>query len=147
MNRAAAMVLLLAIASSWGGCTQSVSDRNLVLVDPAEARQLMEDRRKLLGGVERGACVDPRGEAAYLKGHIPGAIHLPFQKVSSENKKLREYDVLIVYGDDYNDPLANGMSKRLIELGFKEVRTLRGGLRAWTEAGLELESSKPETGR
>ena len=147
MNRAAAMVLLLTIASSWGGCSQSVSDRNLVLVDPAEARQLMEDRRKLLGGVARGACVDPRGEAAYLKGHIPGAIHLPFQKVSSDNKKLREYDVLIVYGDDYNDQLANGMSKRLIELGFKEVRTLRGGLRAWTEAGLELDSGQPATGR
>ena len=33
----------------------------------------------------------------------------------------------------------DGMSKRLLELGFKDVRTLRGGLRAWTDAGFEVE--------
>jgi 3-mercaptopyruvate sulfurtransferase SseA len=32
------------------------------------------------------------------------------------------------------------MSKRLMELKHKDVRTLRGGLRAWADAGLELDT-------
>jgi rhodanese-related sulfurtransferase len=141
---AAAALLTLALAWVPAGCATSISDRNLTMVDPAETRRLLEERRSLLGlgGTSRGACVDPRDEAAYRKGHIPGAIHLPFELVSTDNRALRNYDVLIVYGDDYNDERAIGMSKRLMELGFKEVRTLRGGLRAWTEAGMDLQKGE-----
>jgi rhodanese-related sulfurtransferase len=35
------------------------------------------------------------------------------------------------------------MSKTLIELGFDDVRTLRGGLRAWEDAGFEVEKGIP----
>ncbi len=139
---AAAVLLVLALAGPEGGCAPAISDRDLTMVDPTETRRLLEERKALLGlgGVVRGACVDPREEAAFVKGHIPGAVHLPFERVSTDYKTLKPYDVLIVYGDDYNDQRAIGMSKRLMELGFKEVRTLRGGLRAWTEAGLDLQT-------
>jgi 3-mercaptopyruvate sulfurtransferase SseA len=121
---------------------RKISDRDLVLIDSAEALDLVEGRKKLLGlaGASTGAWVDPRGEGAYREGHIPGAINLPFQHVTDERRRVEGYDVLIVYGDDYRDPIADAMSKRLMELGFKDVRTLRGGLRAWTDAGFELET-------
>ena len=51
---------------------------------------------------------------------------------------------MIVYGNDYNDPVADGMSKRLIELGHKDVRTLMGGLRAWKADGYAVESGDPK---
>ncbi len=123
------------------GCTKQISDRNLVLIDPSEATEIAEGRKRLFGlaGTASAVWVDPRSARAFRQGHIPGAISLPFQNLSTESDRLKGYDVLIVYGDDYDDELARGMSKRLMELGFKDVRTLRGGLKAWTRAGYELE--------
>ncbi len=147
-RRGAIAVLMAIIAWPAAGCaSHKVSDRDLVLVDPAEAIELVGGRKKLLGlaGNSAGAWVDPRGPSAFRSGHIPGAINLPFQDVAAEHHKLRQFDVLIVYGDDYRDPKANGMSKRLLELGFKNVRTLRGGLTAWTEQGNSLESGFPSS--
>ena len=77
-------------------------------------------------------------------GHIRGAVSLPFSRVSTDYPILHQYDTVIVYGKDYNDPVAEGMSKRLIELGVSDVRTLRGGLRAWESAGNELATGKPD---
>lgn len=145
MNTGLPMILLAALLAMPVGCTRSISDRNLNLVDPAEAVVLVEGRKKLLGlaGTMTGVWVDPRGDRAYREGHIPGAIHLPFQELAVQQQRLRGYDVLIVYGTSVKDDLAAGMSKRLLELRFKDVRTLRGGLRAWTRAGFELETGDP----
>jgi rhodanese-related sulfurtransferase len=137
------VVLAAAAAGTISACMErKISDRDLVLIDSTEAIELVGKRKKLLGlaGTSTGVWVDPRGERAYREGHVPGAISLPFQNVSDERRRLEGYDVLVVYGDDYEDPIAKAMSKRLMRLGFADVRMLRGGLRAWTEAGLELET-------
>ena len=140
---AVAIILLAASVGSMSACLErKISDRDLVLIDSTEAMELVEGRKKLLGlaGASTGAWVDPRSERAYREGHIPGAINLPFQYVTDQHQRLEGYDILIVYGNSYKDPIAEAMSKRLMELKFKDVRTLRGGLQAWTEAGLELET-------
>ena len=149
MNTRLLLIVLAMLLAVPVGCTKSISDRNLILVDPDEAIVLVEGRKKLLGlaGTKTGVWVDPRGGRAYRQGHIAGAIHLPFQELAVQQEQLRGYDVLIVYGTSVKDDLADGMSKRLLELGFKDVRTLRGGLRAWTRAGFELETgdTPPDT--
>jgi rhodanese-related sulfurtransferase len=142
-GRALAATLLAAAGQAATGCGEKkFSDRDLVLVGVEEAIEAVGTRKKLLGlaGETTGAWVDPRSERAYREGHIPGAISLPFQYVTTRRRVLDGYDVLVVYGDDYDDPVADGMSKRLMELGFKDVRTLRGGLLAWKSAGFELET-------
>jgi rhodanese-related sulfurtransferase len=122
------------------GCTTRTSARSLVFVDPVDAEQLLVPRKGALGlGREKHvAWIDPRPEHRFAEGHIDGAISLPFPRVAEGHGALRVYDILIVYGDDYNDPLAEAMSKRLIELKHADVRTLRGGLRAWQGAGHEV---------
>jgi 3-mercaptopyruvate sulfurtransferase SseA len=129
--------LLLALAA---GCQSRTSDRSLVFIDPPDVDRIVNTRKGPagLGGQRAVAWVDPRPEARFAEGHIEGSINLPFPRVSDEHHKLAAYDILIVYGDDYNDPLADGMSKRLIELGHRDVRTLRGGLRAWSSSGRDL---------
>jgi 3-mercaptopyruvate sulfurtransferase SseA len=139
------LLVTVAVVLAAGCSGKSISDKDLVLVDPDEGMELVEGRKKLLGlaGTESAAWVDPRSGRKYRDGHIPGAIHLPFQKLADEEDRLSGYDVLIVYGDDFKDPLADGMSKRLLEMGFRDVRTLRGGLKAWTRADLEVETGDP----
>ncbi len=127
------------------GCSSDTSDRALIFIDPPQAEELMGSRKLLgLGGSRAGVWVDPRQLTAYVEGHIPGAVHLPFQDVSTEHTMLEGYDFIVVYGDGYNDTLSLAMSKRLISLGYSDVRTLRGGLRAWTADGNALETGPPK---
>jgi 3-mercaptopyruvate sulfurtransferase SseA len=134
---------LIALVALIAGCgTPTTSQRSMVFVDPPQAQDVMNSRRGILGlGGERSATwLDPRSPDAFARGHIAGAINLPFGRVTTDHETvLAGYDLIIVYGDDYNDPIAEAMSKRLLNLGYKDVRTLRGGLRQWTNEGFELE--------
>lgn len=136
--------LLIAAALSILSCQKSkTSDRSLTWVDAATAQQLSEGERKLIGKRAEAAFVDCRSPTEYAAVHIPGAISLPFQDVSGEHaRKLAGRRILIVYGRDYGDPKADAMSKRLIELGYTDVRTLSGGLLAWKNAGYPVDESE-----
>ncbi len=147
VQRVAAAVAAIAVSLAVVGCKNTTSDRDLVLVNPIDAQELVQGQAKLLGlaGTTAGTYVDPRSERDYRIGHIPGAISLPFQDLSKQKSKLDGYDVLIVYGDGYNDAKANAMSKSLLQMGFDNVQTLRGGLRAWTSAGYTLDTGSGDT--
>ncbi len=147
VRRARTAVAVIGATLAVISCTNTTSDRDLVLVNPIDAQELVRGQAKLLGlgGTTVGTYVDPRSERDFRLGHIPGAISLPFQHLADNQSKLDGYDVLIVYGNDYNDPKANAMSKRLLQLGFSDVRTLRGGLRAWTSAGYALDPPSDDT--
>ncbi len=131
------MALGLCLASLISGCNVKTSDKDLAFIEPAKAETLVLGKKKLLGlaGKTTGVWVDPRGRADYLEGHIPGAIHLPFEDLQKEHRQLEGYNPIVVYGNTYNSPVAAAMSKGLIELGYKNVNTLRGGLHAWKAAG------------
>ena len=146
-NRTCGALLLASTLAAATGCNRGTSDRDLTFVDPDDGLELVQGRKALFGllGSRTGSWVDPRGEAAFRAGHIPGAINVPFQYLGVERHRLEGYSVLVVYGVGFRDPLAEGMSKRLIELGFGNVRTLRGGLRAWTDAGNPVETGGGET--
>ena len=125
------------------GCGNKPSDKDLVLIAPDEAIKLAQGKKTLVVlGKETGVYVDARSEADYHKEHIPGAINLPYERVSEDHKMLDQYQILIIYGNDYNDARANGMSKRLMSLGHSDVRTLEGGMRAWKTAGNAVETSE-----
>jgi len=147
MNRCTGWLVLglVVVAVSWG-CAKKTSDRDLSFVGATDAEILVQGKKKLLGlaGTSKAVCVDPRSRTDYLAGHIPGAIHLPFDAVQTQQHRLREYETIIVYGNNYNSAVALAMSKSLIEMGFKDVRTLRGGLRAWEAAGNAVEEGEGE---
>ncbi len=138
------ITLVAALILPTAGCSRQISDKNIELVDATDASELIEGRQRLFGlaGTASATFVDPRSARRYREGHIPGAISLPFQNLSTESARLEAYDVLIIYGNGYDDELAFGMSKRLMELGFKDVRTLHGGLQAWTAAGNDVETGE-----
>jgi len=134
-------ILMILVASTAGCGARKTSDRDLAFVSPTDGRELVGVRRTMLGNESIGAWVDARNAKAFAEGHIPGAINLPFADVTERHQMLDEYDVLIVYGETWNDPIAHAMSKRLLELGHGPVQTLRGGLKAWTDAGYDVEAS------
>lgn len=143
-RRALTLLVILMVNSSMFGCSNKTSDRDISLISPGDAEAIIQGKSILLGlgGNTVGVWLDPRSEHDFHQGHIPGAINLPFQNVANDHHILKEYEVIVVYGSSYNDPKANAMSKRLMQLGYKDVKTLRGGLSGWIAAGYDVEDGE-----
>lgn len=144
LGRVLALGVAAIVISLLPGCETTTSEKDITYIDPVKGIDLVGEHKTLMGMGEtvRGVWVDPRTEAEYGKGHIPGAVNIPYQHVTRDNYLLKDYDIIVVYGSDYNDAKASGMSKKLMELGFKKVHTLEGGLRAWRQAGYEVETGE-----
>jgi rhodanese-related sulfurtransferase len=135
------VMLLCLVGLMAVGCSKKTSDRDLVLISPDQGQTLVNNQKRALlglGDVKSGVWVDPRPAYKYAAGHIPGAINLPLKEIMERQDELKKFNVLIIYGEDYGDPVAIGMSKKLLQLQFKDVRTLEGGLKAWEESGRRI---------
>lgn len=134
---------LLGLSLTLLGCNSGISDRNLVFMMPDEASVIIEEgERAFLGEQKVVVLVDPRPTWSYRKGHIPQAINIPFGQLKQQMWQLDDVSVIIIAGETYNDAVALAMSKTLIEHGFKDVRTLRGGLTGWEDAGKPISTNQ-----
>jgi rhodanese-related sulfurtransferase len=75
--------------------------------------------------------VDVREPELFAKGHIPGAINLPWPDAKS--RAPAELDpasdiVLVCHGGPMGDELA----EILVQQGFTRVRNVAGGMNGWT---------------
>jgi rhodanese-related sulfurtransferase len=118
------------------GCSIGLSDNSLSYLTPEGVETLLsEGAGTLFDADARVVVVDPRPMWSYGQGHISGAINIPFGQLNSQIWKLEGAGVIVVAGETHNDSVAIAMSKRLIKLGFSNVKTLRGGLTGWEDAG------------
>lgn len=139
-RRLTLLITFALLALVLQACTNKGSDKSLQNVSLSEGQKLAAGERGLLGKNKSGAWVDARTKADYDAGHIPGAISLPFEKVSTDFDIVKSYSVIIIYGAEYNDARAKSMAKRLRELlPDADIRWFDGGVRAWTAAGNPLD--------
>ncbi|MBI2686091.1 MAG: sulfurtransferase [Acidobacteria bacterium] len=87
--------------------------------------------------------VDVREESEWAAGHADGAIHLG-KGIIERDIETRQPDkdlLLVLYcGGGYRSALA---ADALQKMGYRNVRSLAGGWRAWNAAGLPVEG--PQT--
>lgn len=123
----------------FGGCSIGLSDKSVVYLTPKDTSILLEKGvGTLLDADAEVVIVDPRPTWSYGQAHIPGAINIPFGQLGVQSWRLEDAGVIIVAGETHNDSVSIAMSKRLIKLGFSDVRTLRGGLTGWEDAGYSV---------
>lgn len=137
---AAAMIALLSVtALTCAGCdSNKTSDKDVRFLEVNEAVVLSKERSGILAlNNKKVGWIDARPAARFRQEHIPGAVNVTPVDLAPDDARLNGYDVLVVYGEDYDSTLATVMAKNLIRQGHKDVRTLRGGLRAWKSAGNE----------
>ena len=128
-----------AVFAALAGCDVKTSDRDLVMLDPPGAVGKLHEGGTLFERARRGCWVDPRSAAEYERGHVSGAINVPLVRMPEEaGARLAGHDLFIVYGNAFQDPIAKAGAKRLIELGFKDVYVMEGGLRAWEKDGYKI---------
>ncbi len=138
------LILALLATCAIAACDPNTSDRDLVYLDSYSVLKTINQPAGTFQSAKTSAFIDPRRREEYAKKHIAGAISLPFEDMTLEAQGLLEsYDILVVYDTDYDDVLAKAASKRLLELGYKTVYTLEGGLKAWEKAGNEVQTGVP----
>ncbi len=83
--------------------------------------------------------VDVRETQEYEGGRIPNALHLPQSQLASRGHELKKLTARPVIAYCERGQRSRTAADALAKLGFAEVYALRGGLRAWSEAGLPTE--------
>jgi rhodanese-related sulfurtransferase len=104
-----------------------------------------EIHRKIESG-ESLVVVDALPPMSYAHSHLPGAINLPPERVdASAAKRIPDKDVeIVVYCANPECESSVDTARRLLALGFTNVRHYPGGKDEWRSLGLPLErAGKP----
>jgi hypothetical protein len=104
------------------GCDIKTSDRDLVFLDPPSAVEKMHPRTGMF-------------EKAVVSCWVSAPL---VDMTETAAARLAGHNLFVVYGDAFQDALAKAGAKRLLELGFKNVYVLEGGIRAWQKDGYTL---------
>ncbi len=114
------------------------SESFLNLVMDAKKRIKEEDFRetkKRLDAGEKIVLIDTREDSEWARGHIPGAIHLGKGIIERDIEKTvpdKDATVVLYCGGGYRSALA---ADNLQKMGYRNVISMDGGWRGWTEAG------------
>ena len=109
------------------------------------ARITVEELRSLMDRDKRPVVVDVRSEVARKADarFIPGALVIGVGDVEARLHDLPRDRDIIFYCSCPNEASAALVAKKLIQLGYKRVRPLAGGLDAWLAAGHDVELRPP----
>jgi len=88
------------------------------------------------GGV---TFLDVRTETEFKKGHVPGAINLPRGKLEFMiDKKITDKNAQVVLYCKSGDR-STLATYTLVKMGYKNLKSMDGGWKAWTKAGYPVE--------
>jgi rhodanese-related sulfurtransferase len=100
----------------------------------------LEDLLEMRANNEKYKLVEVLSEEEYEKGHIPGAINIPLDKLEAlARQKLKRPDTIIVYCASYSCQASTKAARKPLEMGYDKTLDFKGGKRWWRHAGLELQ--------
>jgi len=110
----------------------------LKLVKDAKSRGKEQDVRevkKRLDAGEKLLMVDTREDNEWARGHVAGAIHLGKGIIERDIERTipdKEAQIVLYCGGGYRSALA---ADNIQKMGYRNVISMDGGWRGWTEAG------------
>ena len=122
------------------------------LMDPSGKRLdiSLSEAKKLF--LQRSVVfIDARPQDDYEKGHIKGALGLPWKEVDRNFMQVTE-DIspdtpIITYCDGEICELSHNLAIFLLDMGFRNVKILVNGWALWKEEGLPIESGSSTAGQ
>jgi rhodanese-related sulfurtransferase len=95
--------------------------------------------------------IDARSEEEYARGHIQGALSLPWHDVDlnfiAVTQDMDMETQIVTYCDGETCELSHDLALFLRDAGFVNTRVLVNGWTLWQQAGLPTESGAPQDGR
>ncbi len=98
------------------------------------------DLKPRLDAGEKFFLVDVREESEFAAGHLPGAAHLGKGVIERDIERAipdTSADIVLYCGGGYRSALA---ADNLQKMGYTNVISMDGGIRAWREAGYAMET-------
>ena len=133
MNRFAISIALGALLATAAFAEDSSSSE----APSISAAELHEQRESGSAPV----VIDVRTAEEYASGHIPGAVHVPFDQVAERIAEIDAPHGVALYC--MVGPRARKGESALLAIGYnKKVFHLEGGLAAWQAAGLPVEETQ-----
>lgn len=118
------------------------SERFVTLVDDAKTRieEISPDEvREKLKNEDDFILVDVREQDEWEDAHITGADYLGkgvIERDVEEQYPDVDEEIVLYCGGGYRSALA---ADNLKKMGYRNVKSLKGGFRSWTEAGYPIE--------
>jgi rhodanese-related sulfurtransferase len=94
--------------------------------------------KKLLDAPEKPVLVDVREDSEWARGHVPSAIHLGKGVIERDIERTipdKTTPIVLYCGGGFRSALAADNIQRM---GYRNVISMGGGWRGWTEAGLPV---------
>jgi rhodanese-related sulfurtransferase len=113
----------------------------LNLVRDAKKRikeESIHETKKRIDASEHFTLIDTREDSEWARGHIPGAIHMSKGIIERDIEKTvpkKDATLLLYCGGGFRSALA---ADNLQKMGFRNVVSMDGGWRGWTEAGFPV---------
>ena len=113
----------------------------LKLVKEAKTRIKEEDFRDIKKKLDAGEpmiVIDTREDNEWARGHIPNAVHLGKGVIERDIEKAipdKDATLVLYCGGGYRSALA---ADNLQKMGYRNVISMDGGWRGWTEAGFPI---------
>ena len=105
--------------------------KHITTISVADAKALFDK-----GGV---TFLDVRTEKEYKKGHIPGAKNVPRGKLEYDiGKDISDKNVAVVVYCKTGGRSCLG-TYTLVRMGYKNLKSMDGGWKAWTKSGYPVE--------
>ena len=82
--------------------------------------------------------LDVRSREGYREGHLPGAIHIPFEELPARLKELPKNKDIISYCWDVTCILCTKAAYVLASKGYR-AKEMLGGIDSWQKAGFPIE--------
>jgi len=112
--------------------------------DPAPGEETLRieqlDPRAAAARSAKGALlVDVRELFEWKEGHVPGAVHIPYEELGERARELPLDRLLVTY---CASGVRSSLAASILESGGRTVANLRGGFTAWRNAELPLANEK-----
>ncbi len=105
----------------------------LVSVDPVDAVQLINNDAMI---------IDLRNAESYARGHIVNAKNIPFDEFDAARDKVAKFKNKPIVAVCDSGISSNKAVTSLRKSGFESVYGLKGGMTAWSTAGLPVVTGK-----
>lgn len=84
----------------------------------------------------KSVILDVNKADVFAQSHIPNSVNIPLEEISGDNKALIKHQKSTCIVVCQSGNRSQKAAKMMIDLGFKNVTVLRGGLLSWNKENL-----------
>jgi len=126
MQRKIQVLSLLAMVTLFSGCWKKSENVDIVAKD---------DTIKVINVLDENYFAD---------AHIPGSLNVSLDNLEKETEGWNKNTDIVIYCANYKCSASAAAARKLMALGFTNVKAYEAGMAAWAQSGLPVEGAAQE---